>query len=234
MIEWPLVFVSGLLGSSHCIGMCGGFAWLVSSGAGGSREGLRRQLAFTLGRVFTYACLGATAGFLGHRLLAAVPSWARWQAGLAIGAGLLLIGLGIQILRGRANRSSGSGTSCLASSFYSEFLKRPGWGGAFLAGLFTGWLPCGLVYATLSLAASTASVGGGAFTMALFGAGTAPALILFGVGSQWLSHAARRRVFQVAALCIIVTGTVSIVRGATAWRTADQETGPACPACAAE
>ncbi|MEQ8765599.1 MAG: sulfite exporter TauE/SafE family protein [Planctomycetota bacterium] len=248
MIEWPLIFTSGLLGSAHCIGMCGGFAWMVGQGSKSAAETLQRQLAFTLGRVFTYASLGATAGFLGQRLSASAPGLARWQAGLAIAAGIVLVLLGGRLLAvhwpprrtsklpasSDGRRSFWAATSCVASSFYGGLIRRHGRGGSFLAGLFTGWLPCGLVYAMLTLSASTASLGEGALTMALFGLGTAPAMVLFGLSSRWLTATARRRVFAAAAVCILITGGLSIGRGVHSWQSLDASGRPACPACEAE
>ncbi len=54
---------------------------------------------------------------------------------------------------------------------------------------------------------------GGLLTMALFGAGTAPLMILTGVGSALLSQATRRNALKVLAVCVCLTGVVSIIRG---------------------
>ena len=66
-LQWPLVFMSGLMGSAHCAGMCGPFAAMIASTNGGSN--LLRQLTYSVGRLFTYAWLGAIAGFAGQQLM---------------------------------------------------------------------------------------------------------------------------------------------------------------------
>jgi len=232
MIELPLVLVAGLLGSSHCVGMCGGFALTIGGSAGSVGSNLLRQLAFTAGRVFTYSTLGALAAFGGRKLLDSAPALATAPAILAIVAGLFLVWQGLAatgIFRRRATAASHG--PCLMKGFFATMLTAPGYSGAFLAGVLTGFLPCGLVYGMLALAASTVHVGWGMAVMAVFGLGTAPIMILTGVGGSLLSLAARQRLLAAAAWCVVVTGAVSIARGA-AFLTAEDPTDPAaCPAC---
>jgi hypothetical protein len=214
MIDLALAFMGGLLGSSHCIGMCGGFVVSIGAAAPSAWSNLRRQLAYGAGRIFTYSALGAAAGFGGSRLAGSLSPLANVQAGLAIFAGLLLVAQGL-ISAGviRLPRKSSNNSPCLMRGFFGSFLKSPGLQGAFLAGLFTGFLPCGLVYAWLALAASSAHPAAGLAVMAAFGCGTAPLLTLFGCGSSLLSLSARGGVLRVAAWCIVLAGGMSLVRG---------------------
>ena len=87
MIGLPLVFLGGLLGSAHCVGMCGGFALLIGSGARSARANLARQIVYSLGRIFTYSACGAAVGYAGLRLSDDLPSVVNAQALLAIVAG---------------------------------------------------------------------------------------------------------------------------------------------------
>jgi uncharacterized protein len=68
MIELPLVFFGGLLGSYHCIGMCGAFAISIGMGSSSPLRNLLRQAVYTLGRIFTYAFGGVAVAFVGLRL----------------------------------------------------------------------------------------------------------------------------------------------------------------------
>lgn len=213
MIEWPLVFAAGLLGSSHCIGMCGGFALAIGSSSRSLSANAGRQLVYTAGRVFTYAFLGAAAGFGGWRLAQAAPWLVNLPALLAILAGLALIYQGLRAAGWLGRASKAGGGPCLAGSIFATFLTAPGLLNAFLAGLLTGLLPCGLLYGMLALAASTQHIGLGAAAMALFGLGTAPVMVLTGCGGSLLSLAARRHVLRVAAWCVVLTGVISIARG---------------------
>jgi sulfite exporter TauE/SafE len=114
---------------------------------------------------------------------------------------------------------------------FAAFLTAPGLTNAFLAGVLTGFLPCGLVYAYVALAASAGALPAGAATMVLFGAGTAPLMILTGSGASLLSLAARRRVLHAAAWCVVLTGVLTISRGALSWQTRADSSTNACPLC---
>lgn len=232
MIEWPLVFLGGLLGSSHCLGMCGGFAVSVGLGAATFRENLQRQIAYTLGRMFTYSVAGGVAGFAGFRLSASIGSLSLFQAALSLIAGGLLVYQGLRsagVFRRRILRRSIE-PFCPAQSLFATVLTVPGLANTFLAGVLTGFLPCGLVYAYLALAASTGNMPTGGVTMALFGAGTAPLMIIAGSGMSVVSLATRRRVLNIAAWCVVVTGVLTLARGANAW-SAGYDTAARCPLC---
>ena len=173
MIEWPLVFAAGLLGSSHCIGMCGGFALAIGGSSSSLSANLGRQLAYTGGRVFTYAFLGAAAGFGGWRLADAVPQLINLPALLAIVAGCVLVYQGLRAAGWLGRSAKAAKGPCLAGSVFATFLTAPGLTNAFLAGLLTGMMPCGLLYGMLALAASSQNVWLGAAAMARFGLGIA-------------------------------------------------------------
>jgi sulfite exporter TauE/SafE len=237
MIELLLVFVAGMLGTAHCLGMCGPFALVVGGTNGRWRTALGRQLAYTVGRIFTYAVLGATAGYCGAWLATAFPTLINIPAVLAIAAGLLLIDQGLRaagwrpldLLR-RRRRLQPSSAPCLAGGFLGQFLRQSGFTGALLAGLFTGLLPCGLLYGMLALASTTHSVVWGTATMAIFGMGTAPVMILAGLGGRLFSLAGRRRLLAAAAWCLVLTGVISLARGAAFLSLGDRPAA-GCPLC---
>jgi sulfite exporter TauE/SafE len=234
MSELALVALGGILGSSHCVGMCGGFALTIGLGARGPARALARQLVYSAGRIFTYSFLGCAAGFAGFWFARRSGALVHAQAALSVAAGVFLVVQGLLSLglvpRFRARR--GSGGPCLLGSFVGPFLASPRWPLVFVAGVLNGLLPCGLVYAYLALASSTASLPGGLATMAAFGLGTVPVMVLTGAGGSALSHVARRRLFRVAAVCVLFTGLVSVARGASFWRSAHGPDAPRCPACA--
>lgn len=233
MSELPLIALGGLLGSSHCLGMCGPFAITIGLGTRSWSSGLARQLAYSFGRLFTYSCAGAVVGYGGLRIAGRGSSFGYLQAAFCVLAGILLIVQGLMSLnllpRFAAHKSPN--LACGALRNFGGLLRSRRLSHVFLAGLFTGFLPCGLVYAYLALAASTADLLHGWATMAVFGAGTIPAMVLAGAGGQLLSLAARRRLFQVAAFCVILTGVLTIDRGARAWSQAAAGIR-ACPYCA--
>ncbi len=217
MIELPLVFLGGLLGSAHCIGMCGGFAIAIGINAAGVLSNLERQLIYSAGRIFTYSFLGLAAGYAGLWVASRATYWINAQAALCVLAGLLLTAQGLIALglvpRRLSSKQPSGGSLCLARSFVGPFLASPRRSDVLLAGVLTGFLPCGLVYGFLALASSSASLWAGLIIMILFGAGTAPLMILAGAGASLLSSAKRQSLLRISAVCVCLTGLVSIARG---------------------
>lgn len=249
MIELPLVFLGGLLGSAHCVGMCGGFALLIGSRSRRFGGNLARQVVYSLGRIFTYSAFGAAVGYAGLRLSEDLAALVNVQALLAIGAGLLLVVQGLisaGVLRRLmaftlipsgggaavvgAHHASGGG--CLAGGMLASFLRAGSMRYVFLAGMLTGFLPCGLVYAYLALATSTGDMFSGAATMAAFGAGTVPAMVLTGGGATLLSIAGRQRMLRVAAWCVVLVGAISLARGLGVLDMPGWHSSGTCPVCA--
>ena len=232
MIEWPIIFLGGLLGSSHCVGMCGAFALTIGVQSVSPRANLLRQSSYTLGRIFTSSFGGAAAGLVGLKLQRLSAAAFNAQAILALAAGALLVfqGLSAAGLLPRFRRNA-SAVNCPATGLFSSFLTAPGLANSFFAGLLTGFLPCGLVYAYLVLAAGTGSLPHGAAIMALFGAGTAPLMILTGVGTALLSVTWRSRLLRLAALCVVVTGLITFGRGISWARSSSTAAAPTCPFC---
>ncbi len=231
MIELPLLFMAGALGSSHCVGMCGPFALMIGSGSRSVGGNLLRQTLYTAGRVFTYCILGVVCGFAGKTLQESVPSMMNLPALLATGAGLFLVYQGLVSTGIWKSKHVVTGKGgCLSSGLFASFLTDPSRRSVFLAGVFTGLLPCGLLYGMLTLAASSRDVLAGAGTMAVFGLGTAPSMLATGLGGGMLSFAMRRHLNQVAAWSLVLTGVVSVVRGVVFFVEPWTQAG-GCPFC---
>lgn len=226
MMELALIAVGGLLGSSHCIGMCGALAVAVGAGSDRPVSNLIRQLAYTLGRVFTYASLGAIAGYGGWRLTHSLGAIEQTQAALALLAGTFLVVQGLISAGVIRLGSIATGKFCPAQGVFRPLLTGRRLSCAFLAGVLTGFLPCGLVYGYLALAAATGHWLVGMLAMAAFGAGTMPAMVAVGAGGSLLGLEARMRVFRVAAWCVVATGMIAILRGLGV-----EAAGPICPFC---
>ncbi len=237
--ELPLIFVSGVLGSAHCIGMCGAISATMNLGTTGVRSALNRQMLWSIGRTFTYAFLGMVAGFAGGRLsesefLTSQTSVVSIQAGFAILAGLLLVFQGMLAAGWLTRKIKGSQAGCLTASIFGKFLRGGSKTGVFVAGILTGFLPCGLVYSFLALAAASASVWKGPLLMLAFGLGTVPVMLLTGAGLTMASLKLRQRLMKVAAVCVIVTGALTVGRGiAFAANSTSETPEEACPFCAA-
>ena len=233
MTDLPLIFLGGLLGSSHCIGMCGGFALMVGMTTRSCRQNLAAQLLYSAGRIATYSVIGGMAGFAGWRLVQKAPALTAIPAVFSLLAGALLIVEGLfatGLIRRRQPRSGGA-VGCLAGSMFGSLLRTPGLGSAFTAGLLTGLLPCGLVYAFVALAASTHDLLSGIATMAAFGLGTVPLMVATGVGSTLMTLERRKQLYRVAAWCVVATGALTIVRGYGFLSSPSAPPAERCPFC---
>lgn len=229
----PLVFLGGLLGSSHCIGMCGPLALALGTNQSKLRDNLLRQLVFSAGRIFTYGFGGAAAAFTGWWLASRPLPLINMQAVLSIVAGVSLVLLGLStagVLPALSIRWL-SAPPCTSARWIKTLLTGRGPVSALLAGVFTGFIPCGLVYAFLAYAASTGSVFRGWLTMVAFGLGTVPLMVLAGVGGTALSLSARTRALRIAAWCVVLTGVISIARGAGYLGWVGEVTAASCPFC---
>lgn len=205
-------FLIGLLGSVHCFGMCGGIMNALSFAMPTRQRSLWQQgstlLLYNLGRIFSYSVAGGIIGTIG---------W--WLQGsntiamlvLRVIAGLMLIAMGLYLAgwwRGLLRLEQAGGHLWKHLQPLGKRLMpvtRP-WQ-ALLLGSLWGWLPCGLVYSTLVLAATSGNWQQSALTMSSFGLGTLPALLLTGAFARQLKVLVQLgAVRNVAALLVIGFG----------------------------
>lgn len=229
----------GFLGSSHCIGMCGGIAGALSAAPGGaahSGEAFRRSLANNVGRVASYTSAGAVAGGFGAAF--AGLGGADGMLVLRGVAALLIVAAGLHV----AGWSSallgleklGGGVWRRLAPLAQRARSSHSLPAALAFGALWGWLPCGLVYSALVVAAASGSAAGGALVMAGFGLGTLPATLAIGVfagrGRSLLRSPSARR---AAGLAVIVFGVWTFAAGASASQrlTAAAASGEAAPSC---
>jgi len=129
-------------------------------------------------------------------------------------AGLLMItmAMGFFGLRSWHRVTSGFGGSTLVISLRS-LLRRPGHAAPLAFGVLNGFLPCPLVYAMIAQAATTVDVLSGCLTMAVFGLGTFPAMLVMGGIGRLLAPRWRQRGVRVAGSFILALGLVTLGRG---------------------
>ena len=229
--EYLGIFLGGLLGSAHCVGMCGGFA--ISLGLAGKswKLNLGRQLLYGLGRVFTYTVGGVLAGYAGSRFASLLPSVTHAQAILCLVAGALLIVEGLSAAGMLGAVKGGEGECCLSGGLFGALLRATRLHSVFLGGVINGLLPCGLVYAFLALAGSSRQPIEGGRIMLIFGLGTLPVLALVGVGAGQVSISLRRKLLTLAAWCVVLTGLLSLYRGYVFYQASAADNDPGCPLC---
>ncbi len=201
----------GLLGAGHCLGMCSGIASAITFSVKADQSKLSSLLSlllYNLGRVSSYSIAGALfAGsssalilFFGGkealiylRLLAAILM-------LLLALYISRIWLGLLKLE-QAGQLIWKFIKPIAQLFIP--LKHPVY--AFPLGFLWGWLPCGLVYSTLSWAASSGSASSGFIIMLGFGLGTLPAMLSVGSLSQQLKYYLNHHYFRYGSGLLLAT-----------------------------
>jgi sulfite exporter TauE/SafE len=214
----PLVvsaFMMGLFGGAHCVAMCGGVVGVLCSAAprcdAAGRAGSLTQapywLAYNLGRVACYTLLGALMGALGSLSLGAFPldavrfSLRALAAVCMLAVGLHLLGLPSAV---KAVEALGAPVWSRLSPLAKRMLPlRTPFHAVVLGGLW-GFMPCGLLYGALALAASAESASAGAMTMAAFGAATLPVMLGAGAFAQRVSRSVNRAWVRRAAGVVVL------------------------------
>ncbi len=227
------MFLVGLLGGVHCVGMCGGIvsAFAVAAPrrafpvavavakAGGLPAAVTdsgpRVLAFNAGRIGSYMVAGALAGLLGSVPaminLASVQTAAYWLANL------MLVALGLTLMNVWHGLSRIEAVGQVVWRRVQPLMrtllpvKNPLQ--AFALGGLWGWVPCGMVYSVLMTALLSGSVLQGALVMLAFGLGTLPLLFMMGLAGTSVQPLLQQPVVRIAAgLLVLAFGILGLVR----------------------
>lgn len=205
---------TGLMGSLHCVGMCGGFVLGLDRPERGRWRRAGVQALFHLGKTTTYVTLGGLVGIGGAALLRS--GWfASAQAVLSVLAGALMVVAGIQIMGLMKEWPVGSwfGPQSLYGRTFQAAMNLKGPIAPFVTGALTGFLPCPLVYAFLAAALATGSLLGSMGVMAILGLTSMPALVLVVWTGSKLRPQTRARVIKVAGAVVLLLGVVTVLRG---------------------
>lgn len=219
-----LAFVTGLISSfGHCLGMCGGIVAIYSARqaqiTNDSNVSLLTRitsfLPLHLGRITTYTFFGAVIGLAGS-LLDQAGGMMGWQGlfSVLVGIAMLLVSLsllGVLPPIEATLLTLTNGNSPMAR-MRGLFGKR-----SFLStltlGVLWGFLPCGLVFAMLVMAAGAQSMVGGALTMLVFGLGTVPTLVGFGIAANLIGPKLRGGLQSFAAVLLMLFAVQTVLRG---------------------
>ena len=192
-------FLVGLLGGTHCVGMCGGIVGALSAGLSADVRSARgrfffTQLAYNGGRISSYVLAGIVFGFIGKQLVT-VEVLQGMPIGRILG-GVVMILLGIYLTGWWHSllflERAGAHVWKYIEPLGRRFIPVRNVPQAYVLGLVWGWLPCGMVYTVLALALSTGSVADGALVMLAFGLGTLPTLMTMGLALTAMGRLARR------------------------------------------
>ncbi len=209
MLLTAIVF--GLLGSFHCIGMCGPIAFMLPVDRTNNAKRITQIFVYHLGRIFTYGLLGLLFGFLGKGFYLF-----GFQQYLSIIIGFLMI-LMVVLPKKTINKFS------ITKPIYKllsgvknrlgKELKKKRIDTFFTIGFLNGFLPCGLVYMAIFASIATGNVIEGSFYMMLFGLGTIPLMTAFVYLGNFATGLVRKRIQQFIPVAVVVIAVLFILRG---------------------
>jgi sulfite exporter TauE/SafE len=213
------ILLASLLGSLHCVGMCGGFAVAV---AGTGEQRWVGQAAYHGTRGLAYLVLGTLGGLLGAGLGEATAFVGLQRvAGPVMGVSLIVVAAGTSWLHLRSRnklvslrvpRAEGPidrALSRIQASFSTQIAKR-GVLGSAAAGAMTAFLPCGWLWSHLLAAAATQSLFGGMLVMAVFWLGTLPALFAIGMLARLLGERMGKVAPVLATIALVGVGLLAL------------------------
>ncbi len=210
MLLWT-AFTIGLLGSVHCIGMCGPIALALPYGKRHRALAVLNALKYNLGRVFTYMLLGLLFGLIGQGVFLA-----GYQSALSVVLGILMLLLAFFSLNLEKylvhSSVFGQGLQKLKTSL-ARLLKVDSKPSFFLIGLLNGLLPCGLVYMAVVGAVSTGNALMASFYMGLFGLGTLPLMLTTSLAGHLVSLRFRKQLQRLLPLLLVAMGILFLLRG---------------------
>ena len=208
-ISFLAALLIGLAGGVHCLGMCGGITIALQSAVPDKANSHAYALSYHLGRIGSYTIAGAFTGFLGSIVSSQIKLGISL---LTLLSAILLILLACYIgnwYRGLVILERG-GTIIWRQiqPLASRFLPFSSPVSAFGYGAVWGWLPCGLVYSTLSWSLASGSWFNGGLIMLAFGLGTLPAMLAVSFGAQSIKTLFQKAwLRQCVAVALLFYGT---------------------------
>jgi len=202
-----VAFLTGFLGSFHCMGMCGPIALALPSGGASMAGKAAGRLLYNFGRIITYSLLGVLLGTFGAGL-----KLAGLQQSISIGAGVMII-LMVLFSTRFIEKKIGNPLKWFGGDLMGKLFRSKSPASLFVIGLLNGILPCGFVYVALVGSVATQDVLQGSIYMALFGLGTLPMMFGVSVAGQFMSAAWRSSITRMVPYIAVFIGVLFILRG---------------------
>ena len=204
-------FILGLLGSLHCIGMCGPIAMMLPVSKTNTTKKHVQILLYHLGRIVTYSLLGIVFGLVGKGLLL---TGVQQQLSIIIGVLMILLVVFPKISHTLTFKISPITTVLNKLKLQlGLYLKKESYYAIFTIGFFNGFLPCGMVYLALVGAIAMGSLFESTLYMFLYGLGTVPLLSVLIYVKDAFSNTFRNKLQKAIPVFVVVIGVLFIVRG---------------------
>ena len=204
-------FILGLLGSLHCMGMCGPIAFMLPVDRTNSVKKIGQITLYHIGRILSYSIIGLVFGALGKSLYI---FGIQQQLSIAIGILMILLVILPASLTNRFKIAQPiyKVISKLKSNLGSALKKRTA--DTFLTiGFLNGFLPCGLVYMAVFGAIAMGSIAESSLYMALFGIGTIPLMTTAVYVGKFLNHNLKSKIQKAIPVVVVIIGALFILRG---------------------
>lgn len=209
-MQWSAL-IFGLLGSFHCVGMCGPIAFLLPLDRKSKSKRIAQLVSYHSGRLVTYGVIGLVFGLVGKSLnLFGVQQ----QLSIIIGIVMIVIVVIPSKILTRHNFSKPIYKAVAkVKSVMGVELKKKDPSTFFTIGFLNGLLPCGLVYMAVFGAIASGGSLYGALYMILFGLGTTPLMTIAIYLGNFLKGQAKQRILKVIPVFVVIIGMLFIVRG---------------------
>lgn len=204
-------FILGILGSMHCVGMCGPIAMAIPHKSQNKLSIALDNLTYNGGRVLTYSVLGAVLGLLGSAI-----SFSGIQEKLSIIIGVLML---LLTFAPKLSKLSGKSTQFFykivgnLKAKFQYYLRQKGKFALLGLGVLNGLLPCGLVYVALAASLGIADYSESMLFMAGFGLGTIPALFALNFATGFFSPKLRQKFSKAIPYGVAIVAVLMILRG---------------------
>ncbi len=199
----------GLMGSFHCVGMCGPIAISLPLRGKNQFQKISGGVLYNIGRTLTYGLMGAVFGLIGEGF--ELMGFQQWIS-IAMGALMVLSILTPSLFRNLNTGKNIPFSNAVRRGIQTLFAKRS-FGGLFFIGVLNGLLPCGLVYMAIAGAIGTGSFVLGVLYMVLFGLGTLPMMLFITVLGNLISLSVRNKINKIIPYLVVVVGLIFILRG---------------------
>lgn len=203
--------ILGLMGSLHCVGMCGPIAFMLPVDRENNLKKFGQILIYHFGRLLAYGLIGLVFGLLGKGLYIF-----GMQQKLSIAIGILMIIVVLVPYKTFSKYNFSKPVYRIISKVKNQLgqeLKKKSPDTFLTIGFLNGFLPCGLVYMALFGAIAMGGAAEGSLYMILFGLGTIPLMTTTIYFSGLLKGGIRRKVQRLIPVFVIIVGALFILRG---------------------
>lgn len=204
-------FVLGLLGSFHCVGMCGPIAFVLPVDRSNKYKKVFQIGMYHFGRLLSYSIIGLVFGLIGKGLYLF-----GFQQQLSIIIGVIMIVVAIVPYKTFNKYNASKPIYKIISKVKSGLgaaLKKKTLDTFLTIGFLNGFLPCGLVYMAVFGAIAWGNAFKGSLYMLFFGLGTIPLMTTAIYFGHFLKGSLRQKIQKAIPVFVILIGALFILRG---------------------